>query len=143
MTMPFTNYYVRFDVSKLAKPGLETPDQCETRERSGLRICIDSALDSECSPLYPRRVSERLRLQAYTSSWTRKLKPPLLLKNGREIVTLNDAIMLISSLPEGAKRTPGWEYVLALVHDAAQHDDSNIDYVRIGLYAALKADRLI
>jgi hypothetical protein len=76
-------------------------------------------------------------------SWTRKLKPPLLLKNGQEIITLNDAMTLISSLPKSAKQSAGWEYVLALVRDAAQHDESNIDYVRIGLYAALKADRLI
>jgi hypothetical protein len=90
-----------------------------------------------------RRSVSLLAMALAAHSWTRKLRPPLLLKNGQEIVTLNDAMTLISSLPESAKQSAGWEYVQALVRDAAQHDDSNIDYVRIGLYAALKADRLI
>ena len=73
-------------------------------------------------------------------SWSRKLIPTLVLKDGRRIETLSDARNLILGLLEGQQRAPHWRHAADLLIYAAENDKEAIDDVRAQLCRALYRD---
>src|SRR5580692_11133403 len=71
-------------------------------------------------------------------AWSRKISPPLVLKNGRQLQTLSDARDMILGLLEGQQRAPYWQHAADLLVYAAGNDKEAIDGVR-----ALYRDRFI
>ena len=55
-------------------------------------------------------------------SWTRKFDAPISLKDGRKLVSLDDARRLMLSLPESKLRAVHWEYAGDLLQKAACRD---------------------
>jgi len=77
-------------------------------------------------------------------TWTSKLKPSLLLKDGRAIETLADARAVILSLPEHQQRRPYWEYAAPRLMNAARGGKREaIDDASWQLMRPLKADRMM
>jgi hypothetical protein len=66
-------------------------------------------------------------------TWSRKLIPPLVLKDGRVLETLSDARDAILGLPEGRQREPYWQHAASLLLYAAEDDMEEIDDVRAQL----------
>jgi hypothetical protein len=75
--------------------------------------------------------------------WTRDFGRPVVLKDGRRIVTLNDAQTLIRALPKDRQRSARWEYIAVLLVDAAENEDAKVDEVRAQLWRVLRAEGLI
>jgi hypothetical protein len=76
-------------------------------------------------------------------AWTRKLIPPLFLKDGRELKTLSDARDMILGLLEGQQRAPSRQRAAELLLYAAENEQEAIDDVRAQLMRALYRDRLM
>jgi hypothetical protein len=76
-------------------------------------------------------------------TWSRKLIPPLVLKDGRVLETLSDARDMILGLLEGQQRAPYWQHAADLLLYAAKNDKDAIDDVRAHLNRALYRDGLI
>jgi hypothetical protein len=74
--------------------------------------------------------------------WSRPLSEPIVLKDGRVIVTLNDARVVMRSLPARSQSSEVWVYALGLMLEAAT-SDSPIDETAAQLRRALKADGLL
>jgi hypothetical protein len=55
-------------------------------------------------------------------SWTRKFDAPIALKDGRKLVSLDDARRLMLSLPEPNLRAYHWQSTADLLLKAACHD---------------------
>jgi hypothetical protein len=53
-------------------------------------------------------------------SWDRVFDDPIILPDGRELVTLRDAGHHITALPKAAQRKPEWELATALLLSAAE-----------------------
>jgi hypothetical protein len=53
-------------------------------------------------------------------TWSRKLIPPLVLKDGRVLETLSDAGDMILGLAEGRQRAPYWRHAAELLLYAAE-----------------------
>jgi hypothetical protein len=68
--------------------------------------------------------------------WSRKLKPPIPLKDGRSLVTLKDAAELIRSLPLS-------HHTAQLLKDAAEGKQSLIAEVGLQLHRALAQSRML
>jgi hypothetical protein len=75
--------------------------------------------------------------------WSRKLIPPLVLKDGRVLETLSDARDMILGLPEGRRGEPYWRHAADLLRYAAENDREAIDDMRAQLNRALYRDGLI
>jgi hypothetical protein len=73
-------------------------------------------------------------------AWTRKLTPPLVLKDGRALKTLADARDMILGLLEGQQRTLYWQHAAGLLLYAAKDDKEETDDVRAQLMRALYRD---
>jgi hypothetical protein len=73
-------------------------------------------------------------------SWSRKLIPLLVLKDGRRIETLSDARNLILGLSERQQRAPHWRHAADLLTYAAANDKEAIDDVQAQLCRALYRD---
>jgi hypothetical protein len=74
--------------------------------------------------------------------WSRPLSEPIVLKDGRVTVTLNDARVVMRSLPARSQSSEVWVYALGLMLEAAT-SDSPIDETAAQLRRALKADGLL
>ena len=74
--------------------------------------------------------------------WTRKLLPPVALKDGRVIATLSDAARLMLTLPELHARNPHWHNAGELLIKAAG-DKKSLEDADAQLRIALKAEGLI
>jgi hypothetical protein len=72
-------------------------------------------------------------------AWFRKLKPPLILNDGRVLTTLSDA-RVIRGLLEGQQRAPYWQHAADLLLYAAENEKDGIDDVRAQLNRALYRD---
>jgi hypothetical protein len=59
-------------------------------------------------------------------SWTRKLFEPITLKDGRKIVALEDARVLMVRVPELVQLRPHWQYAGELVLEAAENNRASI-----------------
>jgi hypothetical protein len=70
-------------------------------------------------------------------SWSDKLRPTLVLKDGRHIRTLSDARAVIRDLKDGQVRAVYW---IGLLVDAAGGDKKAIRRVRPELSRALRRD---
>ena len=55
-------------------------------------------------------------------SWTRKFDAPIALKDGRKLVSLDDARRLMLSLPESNRRAYHWQSAGELLQMAASRD---------------------
>ena len=75
--------------------------------------------------------------------WSRSLKPPLDLRDGRRLETLEDAAQLLFSLPPDHQRRPTWVYAAELMKDAAEGKRAALGEVDLQLYRALQQSRLI
>jgi hypothetical protein len=73
-------------------------------------------------------------------TWSRKLIPPLVLKDGCVLETLSDARDMIVGLPEGRQRAPHWQHAAELLLYAAEIEKEAIDDVRAQLSRALYRD---
>jgi hypothetical protein len=73
-------------------------------------------------------------------AWSRKLIPPLLLKDGRELKTLSDAREMILGLLDGQHRAPYWQHAAELLLYAAENEKEAIDDVRAQPMRALYRD---
>jgi hypothetical protein len=73
-------------------------------------------------------------------AWSRKLIPPVVLKDGRELKTLSDAREMILGLVEGQQRAPHWQHAAELLLYAAENEKEAIDDVRAQLMRALYRD---
>jgi hypothetical protein len=77
-------------------------------------------------------------------AWISKFQRPIVLKDGRRILSLIQARDLIASLPPLHLKNAHWEYATDLVYDAARiSDDASINIAHGQLLRALKAERLI
>jgi hypothetical protein len=76
-------------------------------------------------------------------TWSRKLIPPLVLKDGRVLETLSDAREMILGLAEGRQCAPYWQHAAELLLYAAEIEKEAIDDVRAQLNRALYSDGLI
>ncbi|WP_158816149.1 hypothetical protein [Methylocapsa sp. S129] len=96
----------------------------------------------------PQRQSKELWLRkaAYLlrcrMPWARHLTVPIVLNDGREIVTLNDARTVIRSLPAQTQNNDVWLYTGGLLLEAAT-SDGPIGETVANLRRALKAEGLI
>jgi hypothetical protein len=70
-------------------------------------------------------------------SWSDKLRPALVLKDGRHIRTLSDARAVIGDLKDGQVRAVYW---VELLVDAAEGDKKAVRRVRPELSRALRRD---
>jgi hypothetical protein len=75
--------------------------------------------------------------------WTRKLRVPIALKDGRRLTTLSDARNLIMTLPEPHDRNPDWQLAGDLLLAASAGDEAAFDQVGIQLRIALRKEGLI
>jgi hypothetical protein len=75
--------------------------------------------------------------------WARRLDRPISLARGAKLVTLMDARALILSLPEASRRTLYWQYALALLTEAAQDEQRDLNEVHGHLSRALRAEGLL
>jgi hypothetical protein len=73
-------------------------------------------------------------------TWSRKLIPPLVLKDGRVLATLSDARDMLSGLAEGQQQASYWQHAAALLLYAAEIEKEAIDDVRAQLNRALYRD---
>jgi hypothetical protein len=76
-------------------------------------------------------------------AWSRKLIPPVVLNDGRELKTLSDAREMILGLLEGQQRAPYWQHAAELLLYAAENEKEAIDDVRAQLMRALYGDRFM
>jgi hypothetical protein len=76
-------------------------------------------------------------------AWTRKLTPPLVLKDGRALKTLSDARDMILGLLEGQQRAPYWQHAAELLLYAVEDDKEEIHDMRAQLMRALYRDGFI
>jgi hypothetical protein len=77
-------------------------------------------------------------------TWTSKLKPPLVLRDGRAIATLADARDVILGLSDYQQRSAYWGYAAILLMKAAQGGQRTaIDDAYWQVMRALKADRMM
>jgi hypothetical protein len=75
-------------------------------------------------------------------TWNRKFSTPIVLKDSRVIATLNDARVVMRSLPARSQSSEVWVYAFGLMLEAAT-SDSPIDETAAQLRRALKADGLL
>ena len=75
--------------------------------------------------------------------WSRKLSPPLVLRDGRVLQALSDAREMILGLPEGQQRAAYWLHAGELLLYAAENDRAAVDDARMQLSRALHRDGLI
>jgi hypothetical protein len=73
-------------------------------------------------------------------SWSDKLSPALILKDGRHIKTLSDARAVIRDLKDGQVRAVYW---IELLIDATEGDKKAVRRVRTELSRALRRDGFI
>jgi hypothetical protein len=78
----------------------------------------------------------------YIMPWTRKFPEPIVLKDGRVIVTLNDARVVMRSLPARSQSSDAWFYAGGLMLEAATADGP-IGETVAQLRRALRADGLL
>jgi hypothetical protein len=76
-------------------------------------------------------------------AWSRRLIPPLVLKDGRELKTLSDAREMILGLLEKQKRAPYWQQAAELLRYPAENDKEAIDDMRAQLMRALYTDGFV
>jgi hypothetical protein len=74
--------------------------------------------------------------------WSRPLYEPIVLKDGRVIATLNDARVVMRSLPARSQSSDVWLYAGGLLLEAAT-SDGPIGETAAQLMRALKAEGLI
>jgi hypothetical protein len=75
-------------------------------------------------------------------AWRDKFPAPIMLKDGRVIVTLADARALISTLPQRHQRNEHWQYAAGLLMDSAASGGS-LRKTFAQLLLALKAEGMI
>jgi hypothetical protein len=76
--------------------------------------------------------------------WSRKLRVPIKLKDGREIATLGQAREVMLALPERHQARPFWQYAAELLIDAAENGTrASIDGAAAQLSRALSAEGLL
>ncbi|HYC24806.1 MAG TPA: hypothetical protein VEC58_02110 [Roseiarcus sp.] len=76
-------------------------------------------------------------------AWSRRLSPPIFLKDGRELKTLSEARDMILQLPERQQRAAHWLHAGELLLYAAENDKEAIDDAQRQLSRALARDGLI
>ena len=77
-------------------------------------------------------------------SWTRKFDEPIVLKDGRKLVSLDDARRLMLSLPESNRRAYHWQSAGELLQVAACRDGRfAFAQAKAQLPRALEAEGLI
>ena len=74
--------------------------------------------------------------------WSRPLSEPIVLKDGRVIATLNDARVIMRSLPAGSQSSDAWLYAGGLMPEAAT-SNVPIGEAAAQLRRALRADGLL
>jgi hypothetical protein len=74
--------------------------------------------------------------------WTSKIGTPIILRNGRTIITLRDAADLILTLSESHQARPYWVYAAELLIEAAE-ERSPIADARNQMLRALQGEGLI
>ena len=82
-------------------------------------------------------------MEVLRGHWARKLDRPISLKDGAKLITLMDARALILSLPEASRQTLYWQYALALLTEAAQDGQRELDEAHGHLSRALRAEGLL
>lgn len=75
--------------------------------------------------------------------WSRKLTEPIVLKDGRKLVTLDDARKLMLGLTERAALWPYWQYAGELVLAAAEKPRASIKDAWAQLRRALVAEGML
>lgn len=77
--------------------------------------------------------------------WTRQLQSALVLKDGRRLETIQDAIELISSLPELCRTSEHWDLASDALANAGRGRATHLDLAAAQrrLTHALKADGLL
>jgi hypothetical protein len=73
--------------------------------------------------------------------WSRKLKPPIALNDGRTLTTLKEAAELILSLPPFLQERSVWVYAAELLKDAAEGKRAATAEVGPQLYRTLTQSR--
>jgi hypothetical protein len=74
--------------------------------------------------------------------WSRELSAPIILKDGREIATLNDARAVMRSLPAKIQNNDTWLYAGGLLLEAATSDGPMGETIA-HLRRALRAEGLL
>jgi hypothetical protein len=75
--------------------------------------------------------------------WTRKLYEPIPLKDGRKLVTLEDARVLMVRLPEFVQLRPYWQDAGEVVLEAAENHRASIKAARAQLRRALSIEGML
>jgi len=76
-------------------------------------------------------------------AWTRKLKAPIALDDGRRLVTLADARALMIGLPELHLQNGPWQAAAALLLRAAKGKAASMEELQRQLEIAVKAEGLV
>lgn len=76
--------------------------------------------------------------------WMQKFAKPIVLKDGRAIVTLADAHDLIVGLPEACQSTADWQFALELLQRASNRGEADsVNLARVQLVWAMNAEGLV
>jgi predicted lipoprotein len=68
--------------------------------------------------------------------WTQQFFDPIILPNGRKLITLRDAAQYITKLPKAEHDAPEWQAAMEALLLVVQHNGPT-DFVRIGMMRAL------
>jgi hypothetical protein len=76
--------------------------------------------------------------------WTRKLAKPIVLKDGRRIVSIGDARELMATVAPGHQDDPDWTLASDLLQNASmRHDAHSVSRARARMIKVLKAEGLL
>ncbi|MFT4118246.1 hypothetical protein [Bradyrhizobium sp.] len=73
--------------------------------------------------------------------WSAAFDDPIALRNGRKLLTLQQAADYIMQLPEAAQREPRWQTAIETLINAAETGGGWLLFARIAMLRALNADR--
>lgn len=70
-------------------------------------------------------------------SWTRRLDPPIVLPEGRKLVTLRDAAEYVLTLPEDVQQQPAWQHAADALRNAAEREVAWMWFARPAMMRAI------
>jgi hypothetical protein len=71
------------------------------------------------------------------SAWKRRFDDPIVLPDGRRLVTLQDAGTYITKLPKAEHEAPEWQTAMEMLLKAAERGGRWLMFARIGVMRAL------
>jgi hypothetical protein len=74
------------------------------------------------------------------NGWSRQFEDPIILPNGRKLITLRDAATFITKLPKAEHDLPQWRTAIEVLMLVAEKGGPTM-MARIGMMQALHADR--